>query len=89
MDVPLDIQVELGVGLLLAILASVSMMTQNLNNVSLVHSQQNKSLAQVDPRKSFRSVTSTRGRLFRNSGALSIPSVEEAKQRNSALAKLA
>lgn len=86
-DVPLDVKVELGVGLLLWIFASVSAMTKNVGHTGLIKTYQTKTVSQVAPRRNFRSVTNTRGKLF--SGPSSkIPSFEETLKANPGLKTL-
>ena len=77
---PLDVKAEAGFGLFLCILGAVFMFTGNVKNTDMIHSYQNKTIEQVQPRRNFRNIRRTRGKLLWASE--SIPSLEESMKKN-------
>ena len=81
---PLDIKVEAILGAIFGLLGSVLMFSSQLNNISMIHSFQGKTLDQVNSTKGFRNIRKTRGQVF----AKNLPSAVEALNKNSQLKKL-
>ena len=60
---PDDVKLEAAVGLALCIIGTVIMFTSNMKNIDMLQSYQNRTLEQIQPRRNFRNIARTRGKL--------------------------
>lgn len=89
---PLDVKVEVILGLALCIFGAMAIFTTDLLVISGLYYYENKTSAQFHQKRNFRTVRNTRGNLFKNAttapGALRIPSVDDVLQRSPHIQKL-